>query len=71
VDDTVERLWIGYGSDVGETLRWIEARGYRHEPYMSDALDDIRLVREGHPTLFFRPGVTLAWDGHTLTVEET
>lgn len=71
MDDTVERLWIGYGSNVGETLRWIERHGYRNEPYPSDTLDQLRLVREGHPTLVFRPGVILVWDGHTLTVEET
>jgi hypothetical protein len=65
-----DRLWVGYESDVGDTLDWVERRGYRHEPHMSDALDDIRLVREGSATLFFRPDVTLVWDGHTLTVEE-
>lgn len=64
-----KRLWVGYESDVDDTLRWIEERGYRQEPYPSDALDRLRLVRDGYPTLVFYPGVTLVWDGEQLTIE--
>lgn len=64
------RLWVGYESDVNATLRWIEERGYRQEPYPSDTLDTLRLVRDGYPTLVFKPGVTLFWDGEQLTIEE-
>lgn len=71
VGTLVERRWVRRGFDVSETLDWIEKRGYRNEPDPSGPLDQLRLVREGHPTLTFRPGAILFWDGHTLTVEET
>lgn len=76
MDQTVrpERHHIGFNLDPAETCRWIKERGYYAVIVGVNAYGagepGVAYGRPNQPAHIALRGQTLAWDGHTLTVEE-
>lgn len=64
---------IGADTDPGETCAWLHGHGYNATVVLvyNATGNGVLFARGNEPARIAVPGQTLAWDGNTLTVEES